>query len=42
MWSALSDERMSPAGIEPENDCPGEDQSNSKRQTHPLVREDVT
>jgi hypothetical protein len=33
---------MSPEGLGPENDCAGEDSSNFKLQTHPLVREDVT
>jgi hypothetical protein len=29
---------MSPAELGPENDCAGEDSSNCKRQTRPLVR----
>jgi hypothetical protein len=33
---------MSPAGLGPVNDCAGETSSKCKRQTHPLVREDVT
>jgi hypothetical protein len=32
---------MIPAGLGPENDCAGEDSSNCKRQTRPLVREGV-
>jgi hypothetical protein len=30
---------MSPVGLEPENDCAGENSSNRKRQTRPLIRE---
>jgi hypothetical protein len=33
---------ISSAGLEPENDCAGQTSSNCKRQTHPIVREDVT
>jgi hypothetical protein len=33
---------MSPAGLGPKNESADEGQQQCKRQTHPLVREDVT